>query len=277
MSKVGYVKVFRSINFHWLSTHKPYCYAFAWIDLIMMANYNGDTGLLNKQVAHIERGQLITTHRDLMQKWGWGNTKLRTFLRLLREENMIKILTDEKSNHSQTLIEIVNYSKYQDDQITNIYDDKSKPNQNQITNRVYMYKEVNKERIYKEKEINKEKESLRKQELFNQFWSEYPRKVSKQEAIKAFSKVSENEIPLLMEVLKKYKCSAGWLDNGGRFIPHPATWLNQRRWEDEIDIQIDQNPVNCINPKNSNEVILTNGSIYAKNYCVFENGQWRRK
>ena len=23
--------------------------------------------------------------------------------------------------------------------------------------------------------------------------------------------------------------------DGGQFVPHPTTWLNQRRWEDEVD------------------------------------------
>jgi hypothetical protein len=27
--------------------------------------------------------------------------------------------------------------------------------------------------------------------------------------------------------------SAEWTKDGGQFIPHPATWLNQKRWEDE--------------------------------------------
>jgi DNA replication protein DnaC len=33
--------------------------------------------------------------------------------------------------------------------------------------------------------------------------------------------------------LEKQKVSTEWLKDGGQFIPHPATWLNGRRWEDE--------------------------------------------
>jgi len=27
-----------------------------------------------------------------------------------------------------------------------------------------------------------------------------------------------------------------WTKEGGKFIPHPATWINGRRWEDEIKV-----------------------------------------
>ena len=34
------------------------------------------------------------------------------------------------------------------------------------------------------------------------------------------------------------------MSEGGRYIPHPATWLNGRRWEDEINpAKIDQSAV----------------------------------
>jgi len=28
--------------------------------------------------------------------------------------------------------------------------------------------------------------------------------------------------------------SESWNRDGGRYIPHPSTWLNGRRWEDEL-------------------------------------------
>lgn len=285
MSDKGYIKIFRSINSHWLTTHKPYCYAFAWIDLLMMANYNGNTAISGDRVISIPRGCIKTTHRTLMERWGWGSSKVSRFLQVLESDEMIKKIHATENTKKQYMIEIVQYSVYQGypEQNQNINGTMSEQSQNingtmmnentgfagTPINNIYIKKE-------RKKEYKKE-EHPQNENLFNQFWLEYPKKVSKQDAIRAFSKINENEIPLLMEALKKYKYSADWLESGGRFIPHPATWLNGRRWEDEIDIKIDQNPVNCINPKNPNEVILTNGTIYAKDYCVLENGQWRRK
>ena len=34
--------------------------------------------------------------------------------------------------------------------------------------------------------------------------------------------------------LRKQIASDEWKRDGGRFIPHPATWLNGKRWEDEV-------------------------------------------
>jgi hypothetical protein len=71
--------------------------------------------------------------------------------------------------------------------------------------------------------------------LFDKFWSAYPRKVAKPEAMKAWIK-HKPDAELLAAILKGLeaaKRSKDWLKDDGQFIPHPSTWLNQRRWEDE--------------------------------------------
>ena len=70
---------------------------------------------------------------------------------------------------------------------------------------------------------------------FAAFWKHYPKKVAKPQAIKAWNKVKPTgqTIADLMAGLERQKSSSDWLKDGGQFIPHPATWLNQRRWEDE--------------------------------------------
>ena len=68
---------------------------------------------------------------------------------------------------------------------------------------------------------------------FEEFWKEYPRKEGKQKARAAFEKVN---VPLsvLLTALENHKRSAQWNKNNGEFIPHAATWLNGKRWEDEM-------------------------------------------
>lgn len=72
--------------------------------------------------------------------------------------------------------------------------------------------------------------------FFNAFWSAYPKKVSKQTALKSWQKINPDEslTNLIIEKVNQYKQTDQWLKDGGQFIPHPATWLNGRRWEDEI-------------------------------------------
>ena len=68
---------------------------------------------------------------------------------------------------------------------------------------------------------------------FDTFWAAYPRKVGKDAARKAFSRVS-TDLGTLLAAIEAQKQSRQWKAEGGRYIPNPATWLNQGRWEDEL-------------------------------------------
>lgn len=75
-------------------------------------------------------------------------------------------------------------------------------------------------------------------DLFDEFWSQYPRKDGKQAARKAFEKLKpsrELTDSLLADIAKRLGCGA-WDPDGSdkQFIPHPSTYLNQERWNDEI-------------------------------------------
>ena len=67
---------------------------------------------------------------------------------------------------------------------------------------------------------------------FARFWQAYPKKIGKQAARKAFLRA---EVPLdtLLSALERQRGDPQWQRENGRFIPHPVTWLNQARWEDE--------------------------------------------
>ena len=69
---------------------------------------------------------------------------------------------------------------------------------------------------------------------FEIFWNAYPRKAGKSKAESAFAKVT---VPLqtLLTALDKQKKSTQWTKDNGQFIPHPATWLNGKRWEDQLE------------------------------------------
>jgi len=70
---------------------------------------------------------------------------------------------------------------------------------------------------------------------FATFWAQYPKKVAKPQALKAWKKIKPagQLLAELMAALEKQNTNADWQKDGGQFIPHPATWLNGRRWEDE--------------------------------------------
>jgi hypothetical protein len=76
---------------------------------------------------------------------------------------------------------------------------------------------------------------------FDVFWEEYPRKVSKAEAWKAWKKIKPAEVPKILAGLRVWKQTEQWNRDGGRFVPYPSTFLNKRRWdiEDEQPEQAD--------------------------------------
>lgn len=71
--------------------------------------------------------------------------------------------------------------------------------------------------------------------LFNEFWEAYPKKVNKKGTQTAFNRIKhlQDEFPLIMEALERFKKSAQWTKDNGQFIPHPTTWIHQERWKDE--------------------------------------------
>lgn len=78
---------------------------------------------------------------------------------------------------------------------------------------------------------------------FEAFWNAYPRKVAKPAAIKAWLKVSPDPDiqAAILKAISAQRNSEGWTKDNGAFVPHPATWLNGRRWEDEL--RVDTAPI----------------------------------
>lgn len=69
---------------------------------------------------------------------------------------------------------------------------------------------------------------------FVEFWSAYPRKTAKPQAAKAFARLKPDTALLqrMLAAVADQTTWPQWTKDGGEFIPHPATWLNNRRWED---------------------------------------------
>ena len=69
---------------------------------------------------------------------------------------------------------------------------------------------------------------------FDRFWAAYPKKVGKDAALRAFKK-TKVPVETMIQAIEAQKQSDQWQKSGGQFIPNPATWLNQGRWEDEVN------------------------------------------
>ena len=73
-------------------------------------------------------------------------------------------------------------------------------------------------------------------EGFDAFWNLYPKKQGKGACKKIWKKikVSGELLNIVLAAVEKQKQSKQWTKENGQFIPMPATWLNQERWDDEI-------------------------------------------
>lgn len=72
-------------------------------------------------------------------------------------------------------------------------------------------------------------------ERFAEFWKLYPKKVGKDAAWRSWQKRRPDAdlTSTMLGTLAWQKQTDNWIREGGRFVPNPATWLNQGRWEDE--------------------------------------------
>ena len=82
-------------------------------------------------------------------------------------------------------------------------------------------------------EKSREEKSTLYDSDFENFWAAYPKKIAKGEAWESWKKARRPPTERLLQVVELAKQTSDWKKNNGQFIPKPATWLNQKRWDDE--------------------------------------------
>ena len=69
---------------------------------------------------------------------------------------------------------------------------------------------------------------------FDTFWFSYPKKIGKAKAEAAFKRHCKGvDIAEIIKAIKLQRQLRQWSQR--QYIPHPATWINQHRWEDEYE------------------------------------------
>lgn len=72
---------------------------------------------------------------------------------------------------------------------------------------------------------------------FTMFWKIYPNRKDKEKAKTKFLKLPINLFPEIIKAVEIQSQSNQWQIEDGRFVPYATTWLNNKRWEDEIDVE----------------------------------------
>jgi len=111
-----------------LNRSRVYSNFEAWIWLLLKANHKDNKFMLGSELVKVKKGSMITSQKKLCRQFRWGNSKLRSFLKVLQKDKMILLETNTQSTH----ITICNYETYQDKQTAN----KSRTNHEQITDKL---------------------------------------------------------------------------------------------------------------------------------------------
>lgn len=226
-SERGWIKLHRSVmeGPDWLA--EPFTRAQAWIDLLLLANHS--TGSVRRRgiLVAVERGSVGYSEEALAARWRWSKGKVRRFLSELTKLSQISRRISEKTVPKNTsvssLIYIVNYDKYQGDGTEAGTENGPK---------TVLEQEC--------KEGEEKKLSKPGLPLFDQFYDAYPVHKGKTATIKAFSKIKPQDFETILARLEAQKAQWNRMKAAGQWVPewpYPATWLNKRRWEDEVQTE----------------------------------------
>lgn len=137
----------------------------------------------------------------------WSERTIFSILKNLRDNGILIAEKRSKSPWDHTLYYRLNYEIF-DDTISQSLQDRPRKSC--------------------EKTVNTETTK----DYFTEFWSAYPKRVAKEDAKKALSKIKLNDelFAKILQAIKDQNLSS--MDK--QFVPFPATWINKKRWEDEI-------------------------------------------
>ena len=170
----GWISLHRKILDNPILTRgRQYSRFEAFVYMLLKANHKDNEVLIGNQKIQVKKGSFITSQKKLMKEFNWGTSRLRNFLKLLQNDDMIEINT----NAISTYITINNYKALQGLQTAN----KSEANRKQIdsesqtktNNNVNNDNNVNKKEIFIKKVFEFEKEYDKETlDEFIDYWTE---------------------------------------------------------------------------------------------------------
>jgi phage replication O-like protein O len=186
----------------------------------------------------------------LRQTWGWPKKIDRISLSMFEEKTKIpkrhvaralKELVDRKilSKNDQTYT--TTYGLQKDYELWKAFPNLGTPKNGNSQNGAKVFPKLGTEVFPKLGTTKEMKEIIQKKPLsgpaFEQFYHAYPKKKARRSAERAWVKLNPPSalVQTILTALEKQKRSEEWKRENGKFIPYPATWLNDHRWEDVVE------------------------------------------
>jgi len=225
---IGWIKIHREIQNHWIyKIDGEYSKYHAWSDLLLNANFKDTKIVIKGTVIELSKGQQARSVLTLVKQWGWSKNKVLRFLDLLKNDGMIDI----KTNHLTSVITICNYSSFQNGDTAGDTPNETAGDTPGETAGDTQYKKVKKEKNDKEDKNIDIPPAKAVVIDFDLFWDLYPKKVGIETARKAWKKLKPNQP--LFDLIKTH-LSYAYIATDKQFIPNGSTYLNQKRWTDEV-------------------------------------------
>jgi len=250
----GWISLHRKIREHPLfKENRSFSKFEAWIYLLLSANYRKNQFLLGNIVITVNRGDVLTSIKDLAETWKWSRTKVKNFLEFLQNEKMILF----ESTTKYTMIQILNYEKYQQIE-TKDFDEKfsenaSKAHEIDMKEATTEHEKNTNNKVNKsnnEKQINNNTNAIKasaensskdeKAQLnetgkgeyspdFEELWKVYPRKIEKGKAYRAYKqRLKEGYTTLkLLKSVTQYNQQIKREQTEAKYIKHCSTFLGR--------------------------------------------------
>ncbi len=217
----GYIRLWRKFLDGGYVKNHGLCAFMVWCLLKANHEENYET-VAGLQRIKLQPGDFVFGRIKAAEETGLSEQAIRTIIAFLKK---IKFLTI-KSTNKYSIISIINWPLYQ--AVYEVNQPANQPTTNQQLT-------TNKNNRTKEKNNMSESDFSN----FDVFYKFYPKHEGRQKALEAWNKLRPNQElqQTIMAAVEKQKKQKVGLKSRNEFCPEwpmPATWLNQRRWEDEI-------------------------------------------
>lgn len=106
----GWVSIHRTLLDHWLWKDRPFSKGQAWIDLILLANFEDKKIAYKGEIELCRRGTVNLSILELSKRWGWDRKTVRRFLSVLERDQMVTV----SATTHRTTITLEKYDFFQD-------------------------------------------------------------------------------------------------------------------------------------------------------------------
>ena len=262
MEQQGWVKFYRE----WLDNPiitKDSEHLAVWTYLNCSATHTEMECIFNNEKITLKAGQMILKQCDMAEYLKIDRFKVLRILKCFENAHLITHITDKR----KTLITLEPWAVYQglntqpnalplhvqctsNQETENEKEKRSKRekdkekeiNKNEKNERIYIppyippLGEMDGNAPFSLSEKHGQGTGACPQDLFEEFWKAYPKKIGKGYAFECFKKirVSRSLLDTMLEAIAKQKKSDMWKRDKCQYIPNPSTWLNQKRWEDDL-------------------------------------------